>query len=50
MLLDLSLFHHVGLMPAAPFRAAGAAVLLGLGAAGMLAGALAFSRRDLAEA
>ena len=50
VLADLSLFHHVGLMPAAPFRAAGAAALVGLGAAGMLVGAVAFSRRDLVEA
>jgi ABC-2 type transport system permease protein len=50
VLLDLSLFHHVGLMPAAPFRTAGAAALVGLGAAGMLVGAIAFNRRDLVEA
>jgi len=50
VLLDLSLFHHTALVPAAPFRPAGAAILLGLGAAGMLAGAVAFRRRDLAEA
>ena len=50
LMLDLSLFHHVGLVPAAPFRPAGAGALLGLGLAGMLAGMLAFRRRDLAEA
>ncbi|MGH9010743.1 MAG: polyketide antibiotic transporter, partial [Acidimicrobiia bacterium] len=50
LLLDLSVFHHVALVPAAAFRPAGAAVLVGLGLAGMLAGAALFQRRDLAEA
>ncbi len=50
LLLDLSLFHHVAPMPAAPFRAGGAGALLGLAAAGALAGLVAFRRRDLAEA
>ncbi len=47
---DLSLFHYVGLMPAAPFRTTGAVALVGLGAVGMLVGAIAFTRRDLVEA
>lgn len=50
VLLDLSVFHHVALVPAAAFRASGAAVLVGLGAAGMLAGAALFQRRDLVGA
>jgi ABC-2 type transport system permease protein len=50
LLLDLSLFHHVALVPAAPFRATGAGALLGLAAAGALAGALVFRHRDVAEA
>lgn len=47
VLLDLSLFHHVALMPAAPFRAVAAAVLLGLAGAAAVLGAAAFRRRDL---
>ena len=50
LLLDLSVFHHVALVPAAPFRASGAAVLVGLGVAGMAGGGALFHRRDLAEA
>ena len=50
LLLDLSVFHHVALMPAAAFRAGTAGALAGLGVAGMLAGGAAFRRRDLAEA
>lgn len=48
LLLDLSVFHHVALVPAAEFRASGAVALLGLGVAGMLAGIALFHRRDLA--
>lgn len=47
-LADLSVFHHVAPMPAAPFRAGGAALLAGLGVAGMAAGTALFRRRDLA--
>ena len=50
LLLDLSVFHHVALVPAAAFRATGASVLTGLGVAGMAAGSALFRRRDLAEA
>jgi ABC-2 type transport system permease protein len=50
LLLDLSVFHHVALMPAAAFRPSGAAALAGLGAAGLVAGAALFQRRDLVEA
>ena len=48
LLLDLSLFHHVALMPAAPFRAGAAAVLAGVAAGAAAAGAVALRRRDLA--
>jgi ABC-2 type transport system permease protein len=48
LLLDLSVFHHVALVPAAEFRVGGAVALLGLGAVGMLAGVALFRRRDLA--
>ena len=50
LLLDLSVFHHVALVPAAAFRATGASVLAGLGVAGMAGGSALFRRRDLAEA
>jgi ABC-2 type transport system permease protein len=50
LLLDLSVFHHVALVPAAAFRPSGAAVLAGVGVAGMAAGAACFGRRDLAGA
>jgi len=50
LLLDLSVFHHVALVPAEAFRPSGAATLLALGAAGILAGAALFQRRDLAAA
>ncbi|HEV8625349.1 MAG TPA: hypothetical protein VG034_12885 [Acidimicrobiia bacterium] len=50
LLLDLSVFHHVALVPAAAFRPSGAAALVTLGTAGMLAGAALFQRRDLAAA
>jgi ABC-2 type transport system permease protein len=49
-LLDLSVFHHVALVPAAAFRPSGAAALVGLGLAGMLAGGAMFRRRDLVGA
>jgi ABC-2 type transport system permease protein len=45
--LDLSPFHHVGLVPAQSFQAGGAAALLAVGALAGLAGALCFARRDL---
>ena len=50
LLLDLSIFHHVALVPAAAFRANGAAVLVGLGLAATAAGSALFQRRDLAGA
>ena len=48
VLLDVSLFHHVALMPAAPFRAGAATVLIGVAGAAAASGSLAFERRDLA--
>lgn len=50
LLLDLSVFHHVALLPAAAFRPSGAAALVALGATGMAAGAALFQRRDLTAA
>jgi ABC-2 type transport system permease protein len=49
-LLDLSLFHHVALAPAADPDWAAAAVLLVLGAAAGVAGAALFDRRDIVGA
>jgi ABC-2 type transport system permease protein len=46
-LLDLTPFAHVGLIPAQPFRADAAAVMLALGAAAATAAIAAFRRRDL---
>jgi ABC-2 type transport system permease protein len=46
-LLDLSPFQHVGLVPAQPFKAGAAAVMLALAAAASLAALWAFARRDL---
>ena len=48
--LDLSPFHHVGLVPAESFQAGGAAAMLAIGALAGLAGAWCFERRDLAGA
>jgi ABC-2 type transport system permease protein len=48
--LDLSPFHHVGLVPAESFQAGGAAAMLAAGALAGLAGARCFERRDLAGA
>jgi putative exporter of polyketide antibiotics len=45
--LDLSPFHHVGLVPAEAFQAGGAAAMLGIGALAGLVGAWRFARRDL---
>ncbi len=46
-LLGLSPFHHVGLVPAEPFGAVSALVMLALGIAAAAAGVSAFGRRDL---
>ncbi len=46
--LDLSPFHHVGLVPAQPFKAVDAAVMLGLAMLAAGAAAWFFRRRDLA--
>lgn len=49
-LLDVSPFHHVGLVPAAPFRALSAAVMLAAGAAAAVAAVTVFRLRDLTGA
>jgi ABC-2 type transport system permease protein len=49
-LLELTPFHHVGLVPIAPYPATAAAVMTLLGAAAAVAGMWAFGRRDLAGA
>jgi ABC-2 type transport system permease protein len=49
-LLDLSLFHHLALVPAASVRWESAAVMVGIGLAGAVGGAAALRRRDLAGA
>jgi polyether ionophore transport system permease protein len=49
-LLDATPFQHVALVPAQPFRAAAAAVMLAVGTAAALAGLYLFGRRDLASA
>lgn len=46
-LLGVSPFHHVGLVPAQPFKALAAAVMLALAAAALAAGFALFARRDL---
>jgi ABC-2 type transport system permease protein len=48
--LDISPFHHVGLVPAEAFQATGAVVLTAIGAVAGLAAAWVFDRRDLAGA
>jgi ABC-2 type transport system permease protein len=45
--LDLSPFHHVGLVPAQPFKATAAAVMLAVGAVATFAALGLFERRDL---
>ena len=47
-LVELTPFAHVGLVPAQPFRATAASVMLGLAALASLAAMWAFRRRDLA--
>ncbi len=49
-LLGVSPFHHIGLIPAQPFRPAAAAVMAGAGLASALAAGAIFRRRDLAGA
>jgi polyether ionophore transport system permease protein len=46
--LELSPFEHLGLVPAQPFRATAAIVMLSIAAAGAAAAMWAFERRDLA--
>jgi ABC-2 type transport system permease protein len=49
-LLDLSPFHHVGLIPAESFHAVAAAIMVALGAVMSALAVWAFERRDLAGA
>jgi polyether ionophore transport system permease protein len=46
--LGLSPFHHIGLVPAQPFKTVAAVVMLVIAAAAMATGIAVFSRRDLA--
>ena len=46
-LLDLSVLHHIARAPAAPVRWDSAAILVAIGIAAAVIGALAFARRDL---
>ena len=48
--LGLSPFHHIGLIPAEPFRATAAVVMLAIAAGAALAALWAFGRRDLTGA
>ncbi len=48
--LELSPFHHIGLIPAEPFRATAAVVMLAIGACAAAAALWAFGRRDLTGA
>jgi ABC-2 type transport system permease protein len=48
--LDLTPFAHVGLVPAQPFRAGAAVIMLGVAAASALAAVWFFQRRDLTGA
>ena len=48
--LNLSPFHHIGLVPAQPFRAGAAAVMLALAAVSVVAAIRIFERRDLTGA
>jgi ABC-2 type transport system permease protein len=49
-LIDLTPFAHVGLVPAQPFRAGAAGVMIAIGASAALAGVAGFRRRDLLSA
>ena len=48
--LGLSPFHHIGLIPAEPFRATAAVVMVAIAAGAALAALWAFGRRDLTGA
>jgi ABC-2 type transport system permease protein len=50
LLLDTSLFHHMKPVPAADADWTSAAVMVGIGVVAAIAGAVAFTRRDLAGA
>jgi len=46
-LVEVTPFAHVGLVPAQPFRAGAALIMLGIAAASALAATWVFERRDL---
>jgi ABC-2 type transport system permease protein len=46
-LVDVTPFAHVGLVPAQPFRAGAAAVMVGIGLLAAVAAIGVFERRDL---
>jgi ABC-2 type transport system permease protein len=48
--LDLSPFHHIGLVPQQAFRPGAAAVMLTIAVASAVAAVLLFERRDLTGA
>lgn len=48
--LDLSPFHHIGLVPAQPFRPGAAALMLAIAATAAVAAVRIFERRDLTGA
>jgi ABC-2 type transport system permease protein len=48
--LDLSAFHHLGYVPAAPFALLPAVVMAAVGVLGIVGGIVLFERRDLAGA
>jgi hypothetical protein len=49
LLVDLTPFEHVGLVPSRPFRADAAGVMLAIGAVAAVAAVGLLRRRDLAE-
>src|SRR5262245_2136827 len=49
-LIDLTPFHHVGLVPGQPFRVAAAATLVAIAVVSSAAGVALFARRDLTAA
>ncbi len=49
LLVELTPFEHVGLVPAQPFRAGAAAIMIGIGVLAALAALVLFRRRDLVE-
>lgn len=50
VMLDLSVFHHVAVVPGGKINAVASALMLAIGTAAAVGGVLAFGRRDLAAA